>query len=315
MSSYFIRRILSVIPTLLLLSILIFIGMELTPGDAASFLLDPDIPPGDMEALREAMGLNRPAHIRYFVWMKEILRGNLGYSLIDGASITRALARKVPATLELMSLALVISTVLGVILGSISALRRYSALDHTLTVTGMVGLSVPNFFVGLLAIYVFSIRLGIFPVGGRLDPFDTRLITRLSHITLPALILGLVLTAGLMRYTRSTLIDVLMRDYITTARSKGLPEWRINFIHGLRTALTPIVVMLAFRLPMLLGGSVIIENVFSWPGMGSYFLDAVRARDYNIVMVVALLMASAVLFASLLIDIITALMDPRVRYD
>lgn len=315
MSSYFIRRILSVVPTLLLLSILIFIGMELTPGDAASFLLDPDIPPGDMEALREAMGLNRPAHVRYFVWMKEILRGNLGYSLIDGSSITRALARKVPATLELMSLALVISTVLGILLGSISALRRYSALDHTLTVAGMVGLSVPNFFVGLLAIYVFSIQLAIFPVGGRLDPFDTRLITRLSYITLPALILGLVLTAGLMRYTRSTLIDVLMRDYITTARSKGLPEWRINFIHGLRTALTPIVVMLAFRLPMLLGGSVIIESVFAWPGMGSYFLDAVRARDYNIVMVVALLMSSAVLFASLLIDIITALMDPRVRYD
>ena len=315
MSSYFIRRILSVVPTLLLLSILIFIGMELTPGDATSFLLDPDIPPGDMEALREAMGLNRPAHVRYFVWMKEILRGNLGYSLIDGSSITRALARKVPATLELMSLALVISTVLGILLGSISALRRYSALDHTLTVAGMVGLSVPNFFVGLLAIYVFSIQLAIFPVGGRLDPFDTRLITRLSYITLPALILGLVLTAGLMRYTRSTLIDVLMRDYITTARSKGLPEWRINFIHGLRTALTPIVVMLAFRLPMLLGGSVIIESVFAWPGMGSYFLDAVRARDYNIVMVVALLMSSAVLFASLLIDIITALMDPRVRYD
>ena len=145
----------SLIPTLLILSVLIFIGMELTPGDAASSLMNPDTPPADLEKLREALGLNRPAHIRYLVWMKEMLKGNLGYSLVDGSSISKTLGRRMPATLELMLAALFISTFLGTLLGSISALRRYTLIDHTLTVMGMIGLSVPSFFVGLLAIYAF----------------------------------------------------------------------------------------------------------------------------------------------------------------
>lgn len=315
MHTYIIRRVLNMIPTLLVLSILIFIGMELTPGDAASFLLDPDVPPGDMEKMREAIGLNRPAHIRYLIWMKEIVTGNLGYSLIDGSSIGKTLLRRLPATIELMLAALLISTLLGTTLGIISALRRYSFVDHTLTVMGMIGLSAPNFFVGLLGIYVFSLKLGILPVGGRSSPFATGFFSRIPYIILPALVLGLALTAGLMRYSRSTMIDVLNKDYIVTARSKGLPEWRVNFVHGFRTALIPIVVLLAFRLPLLVGGSVIIESVFSWPGMGMMFLHGVQSRDYNVVMVVALLMATAILFASLLIDVLTAALDPRVRYD
>lgn len=303
------------IPTILFLSLVIFVGLELTPGDAASALAPPDSPVEDIEKLREALGLNKPPHIRYFNWILDILRGDLGVSLNDGSSISKVLLGKLPATLELMLVAFFISTLLGTILGVISALRRYSYLDHLLTITGMLGLSIPQFFLGILCIYVFSIQLDWLPFGGRLSPDDTGFFSRLNYLVQPALVLGFSLTAGLMRYSRSTMIDVMNRDYITTARSKGLPEWRINLIHGFRTALTPIVVLLAFRLPLLIGGSVIVESVFAWPGMGSTFIFAVEGRDYNMVMIIALLLSSAVLFASLLIDVVIALLDPRVRYE
>ena len=214
-----------------------------------------------------------------------------------------------------MGAGLLISTVLGIVFGTISALRQYSLIDHTLTFFGMLGISIPNFFVGILAIYFLSIKLGIFPIGGRISPYDTSFLSRLHHLTLPSLIIGLAMTAGLMRYTRSTMLDVLNKDYVTTARSKGLPEWRVVFFHGFRTALTPVILLLIFRLPALIGGSVVIETVFSWPGMGRLYVTAVSGRDYPIIMIITLFVAIVFLTSSLLFDIITAVLDPRVRYD
>jgi peptide/nickel transport system permease protein len=315
MGAYVVRRILTMVPILIVLSILVFISIELTPGNVASFLIDPDLPFREYEAIKEAMGLNKSVLVRYLAWSKEILKGNLGYSMIDGSPISGTLSRKVPATIELMLAAFIISTLLGTALGMLSALRQYSFIDHILTIIGMIGLSVPQFFVGLLGIYIFGLRLCILPVGGRLSIDRIGFISRLPNLVMPALVLGLALTAGLMRYSRSAMLSVLNKDYIKTARSKGLTEWRINFVHGFRNALIPIIVLLVFRLPMFFGGSVIVERVFSWPGMGSMFLQGIQSRDYNVIMVTTLLMATAVLIASLLLDVFTALLDPRVRYE
>lgn len=177
----------------------------------------------------------------------------------------------------------------------------------------MLGVSIPEFFFGLVALLIFALELGWLPVGGRLMPGYDSLWDRVPNIILPAMVLSLMMTAGVMRYSRSSMLDSLSREFIRTARSKGLPEWRINFVHGFRVALTPVVVLIGFRLPTLIGGSVIIEQVFQWPGIGNEFIAAVRGQDYPLVMMIALFSVFAVLAASLLIDVLTAVIDPRVR--
>ena len=179
----------------------------------------------------------------------------------------------------------------------------------------MLGISTPTFYIGLLALFIFSIQLGIFPLGGRVSPGATDFVSRLHHLVLPALILGLDLTAALMRFARSSLLEVLKSDYITTARSKGLPGPRVVLVHAFRNALIPLIVILGLRLPILIGGSVVIETVFDWPGMGSFYIAGVRGRDYPIIMTVTLLSAFAVLAASILVDVLTAAADPRVRLE
>ncbi|MDH3658424.1 MAG: ABC transporter permease, partial [Alphaproteobacteria bacterium] len=220
---------------------------------------------------------------------------------------------RLPATLELSAAALLLSTLFGCILGTFSALNRGSLGDSSLTVVGMLGVSIPEFFFGLVAILIFALHLSWLPVGGRLMPGYETFWDRLPHLILPAIVLSLMMTAGVMRYARSSMLDALNKDFIVTARSKGLPEWRVNFLHGFRVALTPVIVLIGFRLPTLIGGSVIIEEVFQWPGIGKEFIAAVRGADYPLVMMIALFSVFAMLLASLIVDILTALIDPRVR--
>ena len=317
MLTFILRRLLITIPMLIVISFLVYLGLELTPGDAVSHMIDPElansISPEQLAEMREAFGLNKSFMERYLIWLFNILQGNFGHSLSGGVPITTIVLDRLPATLELSIFALVFSTLIGCVLGTISALRRGSATDSTLTVVGMFGVSVPEFFFGLVAILIFALNLGWLPAGGRLLPGYDSLLDRLPHIILPGLVLSLMMTAGVMRYSRSAMLDSLSREFIRTARSKGLPEWRINLIHGFRVALTPVVVLIGFRLPTLIGGSVIIEQVFQWPGVGSEFILAVRGADYPLVMMIALLSVFAVLMASLIVDVLTALIDPRVR--
>jgi peptide/nickel transport system permease protein len=317
MLTYIIRRVLILIPMAFVICFLVYLGLELTPGDAVSFMINPDalggMDPAQLEALRESLGLGQPFYVRFWVWFTNLLQGNFGYSTSGGVPISSIIATRLPATLELAGLALVISTVLGCVLGVVSALKRGSATDSALTVIGMLGVSIPEFFFGLVAILVFSLNLGWLPVGGRSMPNYITLWDRLPHLVLPSLVLSIMLTAGVMRYARSSMLDALTRDFIKTARSKGLPEWRVNLLHGFRVALTPVVVLIGFRLPVLIGGSVIIEQVFQWPGIGNEFISAVRSQDYPVVMTIALLSVMAVLVASLIVDILTAVIDPRVR--
>ena len=316
---YFTRRILYLIPMLLGISFLIYLGLELTPGDILSYLLPPeaiaDMKPEELAAMREALGLNDPFIIRYIYWLGGILQGDFGYSLASGVQISQLVLERVPATLELSVAALLFSTFLGVILGSISALRRGSLLDNSLTVFGMIGVSIPEFIFGLIALVIFAIQLEWLPVGKRLMPGYDSYWDHMPHLVMPAMVMGLIMTAGVMRYTRSSMLDSLNKEFIRTARSKGIPEWRINFIHGLRVALIPVVVLIGFRLPMLIGGTVIIEQVFQWPGIGNLFVTAVRGQNYPLVMMISFLSVTAVLFASFLIDLLTALLDPRIKLE
>ena len=317
MLTFTIRRLLVTIPMLLVISFLVYLGLELTPGDAVSHMIDPEtasqMSEQEFQALREALGLNKSFIERYGIWLYNVLQGNFGHSLSGGVAISTIVLDRLPATLELSVFALVFSTIFGCVLGTISALRRGSLTDSTLTVFGMVGVSIPEFFFGLVSILIFALHFDLLPVGGRLLPSYDSYFDHIPNIILPGLVLSMMMTAGVMRYSRSAMLDSLSREFIRTARSKGLPEWRINLIHGFRVALTPVVVLIGFRLPTLIGGSVIIEEVFQWPGIGSEFIEAVRGADYPLVMFIALLSVFAVLMASLIVDLLTALIDPRVR--
>lgn len=317
MLTFILRRLLIMVPMLIVISFLVYLGLELTPGDAISYMIDPDlanrITPEQLAEMREALGLDKSLLERYFLWLFNLLQGNFGHSLSGGVAISEIFLDRLPATLELSFFALIFSTITGCILGVISALRRGSATDNTLTVVGMVGVSIPEFFFGLVALLIFALHLNWLPVGGRLMPGYDSYFDHVPHIILPALVLSLMMTAGVMRYSRSAMLDSLSREFIRTARAKGLPEWRINIVHGFRVALTPVIVLIGFRLPTLIGGSVIIEQVFQWPGIGNEFIDAVRGADYPLVMMIALFSVLAVLLASLIVDVLTALIDPRVR--
>lgn len=264
-AQYILKRLLYMIPMVLVITFLIYGGLELTPGDAISHMIPPDqlanVNPEQLEALRESYGLNDPFLLRYVRWLGELLHGNFGYSITSGVPIKDILLQLFPATLELSLAALAISSVLGSILGILSALKKGSIGDNVLTVFGMIGVSIPQFFFGMLCILVFALDWAILPIGGRMAPGETGIWNHFKYLILPASVLGISLTAGVMRYSRSSMLDTMNKDYIKTARAKGLPEWRVNLVHGFRVALTPVVVLIGFRLPTLIGGSVVIETI------------------------------------------------------
>ena len=319
MLTYATRRILYLIPMLLFITFLVYAGLELMPGDAIDFMASPDtiamMSVDDLANLRESLGLNDPFMMRYFKWLAQIFQGNFGYSLSTGVAIKDIFLDRLPATLELAAIALVFSSVFGSILGVISALKRGSFTDNALSIAGMIGVSIPQFLFGLVAILIFALKLKLLPHGGRSLPGYENFLDRLPHLILPSLVMAMTMTAGVMRYARTSMLDSMNKEFIKTARSKGLPEWRVNLVHGLRVAMTPVIVLIGFRLPTLIGGAVVIEQVFQWPGIGSEFIGAVRSQNVPLVMMISLFSVTAVLFSSVIVDISTALLDPRVKLD
>ena len=257
MGNYIIRKIITLIPMMLVISFLIYLGMELMPGDAIDFLVPPDalstMSPDQLNAMREALGLNDPFLLRYLKWLLGMLHGDFGYSLQSGVPVITLMKNHLPATIELTFTSLVLSSVFGIFLGVICALKKGTILDQLLSVFGMIGVAIPQFLLGLIFIDAFALHLGILPVGGRMAYAGQSFMERLPHLIMPATVLGFSLTAGVMRYGRSSMLDSMGHDYMKTARSKGLPEWRVNLLHGLRAAMTPVVVLVGFRLPMLIG--------------------------------------------------------------
>lgn len=319
MIKYILKRLVTMIPMILVVTFLIYGALELTPGDPTDYLVDSETLARMTEeqqiALKEAYGLNDPFVVRYVKWLGGLLRGEFGYSISSGRSIATILAERLPATLELAAASLLISTILGTFLGVISALKRGSLTDNILSVAGILGLSIPQFFFGMCCILLFALNWKILPVGGRIEPGMTKWYEHLRHLIMPAFVLGISQTAGVMRYARTSMLDTMNKDYIKTARSKGVPEWRVNLVHGLRVSMTPVVVLVGFRLPTLIGGAVVIESIFQWPGIGLAFKEAVTSQNYPLVMSIALLSVIAVMLSSLIIDILTRVLDPRVRME
>ena len=317
MFNFIVRKVLVLIPMLIVISFLIFLGVYLMPGDAVDFMFSPEAlanaSPAELAIMRAELGLDDSIFIQYFRWIGDVLKGDFGYSITSGVPVSTLLANTLPATLELSVAALVVSTLLGSFLGLISALKKGSIGDNVLSVAGMVGLAIPQFLFGLLMIMLFVFKLDWLPVGGRFAESSDNFFQRIEYLILPATVLGLSLTAGVMRYSRSSMLDSMNKEYIKTARSKGLSETRVNLVHGLRVAMTPVVVLIGFRLPILIGGSVVIEQVFQWPGVGQLFVTSVDVQNTPVIMMIAFFTVLLVLISSILVDVVTALLDPRIK--
>ena len=316
MLKYFITRLLLLVPMILLINFLVFLALEMTPGDPVTAMFSPEmmatVSDADMEALRESLGLNDPFFIRYAKWLGRFVRGDMGYSMITGRPISEIIYSLLPATIRLALAALLISTIAGLLFGIICSIKQNTWIDYFFSVFGVIGVSVPEFFIGIILIMIFAINLGWLPAQGRTD-IGLNVFQSLRYLILPAISLGFVLTAALTRYTRNSMLDVLNQNYVKTARAKGLPEWKVYFKHGFRNSLMPISVLICVRLPIIISGSVIIEQVFGYAGIGTRLLHAINNNDYQLVLVIIFMMSVVSLLASMLIDIITAMLDPRVR--
>jgi peptide/nickel transport system permease protein len=317
MIKYIIRRLLISIPILFGITIITFLAYNLAPGDPISAYLDPaaPLPPEGIQRLREDMGLDKPIPVRYVYWLRELAKGNLGFSFASRRPVTQVIGERLPATLQLTIVSLLIAIAVGVPLGVYSALHQYSKLDYFLTLAAFFMVSVPAFFFALGAIWIFSLRLDLFPVQGLSTPGATNvLLDRLHHLALPAIVLGLERIAGYLRYTRSSVLEVLGQDYMTTARAKGLKERTVLWGHGFRNALITLITIVTLSLPGLFGGVFIIEWIFSWPGIGQLGVISINGRDYPTLMGTALIGSILVLISNLLADVLYAVADPRIRY-
>lgn len=318
MLRYIQRRLLVSIPILFLVTVLMFALLQFTPGDPLSAYMSSDqpMPPAQEQALRHRLGLDRPAPIRYLYWLKETAQGNMGFRAKTYEPVTDAIQRRIGPTLLLMGVSMFIGISLGIGLGVLSAVKQYSFLDTLMTIFAFLGISFPVYLAGLLALYLFSLRVGWFPAGGLSTAGEGfSLGDRIHHLILPALIISVNYIASTMRYTRSAMLDVLGLDYVRTARAKGLRERVIILRHGLRNALLPVITIIGAFVPNLVGGAVFIESIFSWPGLGRLYLEGIEARDYPLIMGMTLILAVVILLANLVTDIAYGLVDPRIRYD
>lgn len=316
MSKYILQRILVSIPVLLGVTVAAFFLMSFVPGSFLDLLMvDPHMSAEDIALMEQRLGLDQPVYMRYLAWLGEFLQGNLGYSIAKRKAVTELIAERAGATITLALAAMLISYLIGIPLGMLSAVYRYSPFDYGMTFFAFLGVSAPSFFIGLAAIYVFSLRLDIFATGGtHTIGTEFSLVDRLNHLFLPAMVLGWSYMSRVMRFARSSMLDVIHQDYIRAARAKGLREWSVIARHALRNALTPVITLFGLQFPALLGGAVIIEQVFNWPGLGRLTIESINQRDYPVIMGINLLAAILVIAGNLLADVLYGVTDPRIRY-
>jgi peptide/nickel transport system permease protein len=297
------------------ISALIFFASRLSPIDPILAMIPPDMASdsANLAQLREELGLNDHIILQYLTWLKNVATGDFGYSLQSGQQISEILALRMPATLELVLSALILSTILALTLGLFAGAKKGGIADKLSRVLGVVGIAIPDFFIGLALLNVFAYRVSWLPSGNRVAPGQITFWDRFPNYILPVATLTIAMLAVLIRYTRNSVLDTLNRDFVKTARSKGVPEWRVLYSHVFRNSLGPVMVLLAFRLPLLVGGSILVETVFQWPGIGTTIIAAVTASDYPVIMVVSMLIAMVILFSSFLVDIVKSILDPRVR--
>jgi peptide/nickel transport system permease protein len=324
---------LQIIPVLLGVSIVVFFMVRAIPGDPAQILLGQQASQEQVQQVRENMGLDKPIFVQYGLFLKDAIRGDLGDSIVTGRPVTTELMVRLPATFELVAFAMLIAILVGVPVGVISAVRQYSLLDKTTSVLALTGISMPIFWLAMILVVIFGVNLELLPFPGRLDPtigitaitglvlVDSLLTLNfagfwdgLLHLIMPALALGTIPMAVIMRMTRSSMLEVMHEDYVRTARAKGVVPWRVVSKHALRNAMLPTITVIGLQVGLLMGGAIITETIFSWPGIGLYAYNSISTRDYASIQGVVLYGALLFVLVNLIVDVLYAILDPRVRY-
>lgn len=331
MLAYIVRRILIMIPTLLGVTIIVFLMLHATPGDPAELLLGERATTESLEQMREHLGLNEPLHVQYGLFLARLLKGDLGETIWTRQKVWTEVKQRFPATIELSLVALCISCLAGMILGIISATKQYSIFDYVSMIGALAGVSMPIFWLGLVFMLIFSLNLGWLPLSGRLSiGVDLEVITNFYildailtgnwtafkdavwHIIMPAVTLSTIPTAIVARMTRSAMLDVLRQDYIKTAKAKGLSQLAVIFKHALRNAMIPVVTTIGLQFGVLLGGAILTETIFAWPGVGKWMYDAVMQRDYMVIQGGTLFIAGLFVVINLCVDVLYAVINPRI---
>lgn len=305
MYKYIVKRLLMLIPVIIGVSFLVFFIMAMAPGDTAKAILGEDAPVEALEALREELGLNDPVPVRYVNYMKGMLRGDLGKSYKSGRPVFNEIMERFPATLELSFWGMVFAIALSIPIGIISATKQYSITDSISMIFALLGVATPNFWLGLMLIIVFSLHLGWLPSGGNTNGF--------ASLILPVITLGTGCMANITRTTRSSMLEVIRQDYIRTAKAKGVSKNKVINKHALKNALIPVVTVIGLQFGALLGGAVLTESVFSWPGIGTYLVNSIKAKDTNAVLGCVIIFSICFSIVNLVVDILYAYIDPRIK--
>ena len=314
MTRYVLSRLLQGVPVLFLISAIVFGVVAMIPGDPAMVVLGQGATPENLAAVRERLGLDQPLPVRYATWLRQVLTGDLGTSILSRQPVAELIGRALPITLYLSGLALVLAVAISIPAGTIAALKRNTWADLLFTAWAFLGVSVPGFWLAIMLIYLFGVRLQWVPLEGYVAP-TADLGASLRTMALPAFTLGVFLSGPLTRYLRSSVLETSVQEYVVVARAKGLAERQVIGRHVLRTSLLPFITMLGLQVGYLLGGAVVIENVFALPGIGDLAVSAIGNRDYPVIQGVVLVVAAGVVGANVLVDVLYAALDPRIRLD
>ncbi len=317
MTRYVAKRLLEIIPLVLLVSLICFALMQATPGGPTAMLSqNPMVKPEDLARIRANFGIDEPVIVQYFMWLKRvILHADFGYSYVTGEPVSQMIKQRLPATIELMGSAFLLAFLLGISGGIVAALKKYTKCDSIITLVALVGISIPVFWLGLMAMMLFTVQWRLLPSAGMFSlgiPFS--MLDHLRHLLMPSLVLSLLFVASWSRYMRASLSEVLGTDYISLARAKGASRGSVIFKHAIRNAAIPVLTVIALNLPALFTGSVITETIFAWPGMGRLFYDGLLRQDYTRLMGIIFISSILISMLNLVADTIYGILDPRIRY-
>jgi peptide/nickel transport system permease protein len=334
MKWYVIKRLLQIIPVVLGVTLIAFALIHLAPGDPVRTMLGQHATQQEIDDISAKYGLDQPLYVQYFIWLGDVLHGDLGRSILTHEQVTTEIGSRFPNTIELAIAAMIFAILIGVVAGIISATKQYSVADYSVMGIALFGISMPVFWLGIMLMMIFGVFLGWLPIGGRIDlllPFNritgfmvvdsiitangAALISVLRHLILPAIALGTIPMAIIARTTRSSMLEILRQDFIRTERAKGLSERKVIYKHAIRNAMVPVVTVIGLNFGLLLSGAILTETVFSWPGVGRLVVDSVYARDYPLVIGCVLVFALVFVIVNLITDLLYTYIDPRIHYD
>lgn len=314
---YIIKRLLTSIPTFIGITILVYVVASLAPSSPLEILFnDPMATQAEMEEMSKSLGLDQPVIIQYARWLWQLLQGNLGTSIRTNGDVLSMILGRIGPTLVLTGVAMLLTALIGLPLGIMSAYKPYSKWDYVSSGFSFIGSAMPNFFAALVLIYLLCVKIRIFPTSGMYDSSGEKTVLMfIHHLILPAVVLAIQQIGSLIRQCRGSMLEVLQDDYVRTARAKGLTEMPVLIFHALRNAWIPLVTWFGMQIPFLIGGAVVTEQIFGWPGLGSLMVQSINARDYPVIMGITVFIAVAVLIGNLIVDLVYGLLDPRIRYD